>query len=107
MRYGGYTIKYTFTPNRYRGDVEPNDTYDKAIEIKDGETKTGHLGYLYNTSYTDDDDWYKVDVQAGFARFEIHEDLNTSLDIRYIDFHNISSLSSFIPYSFINMTTAR
>ena len=85
--YGGYTIKYTFTPNRYRGDVEPNDTYDKAIEIKDGETKTGHLGYLYNTSYTDDDDWYKVDVQAGFVRFEIHEDLNTSLDVRYIELY--------------------
>ena len=79
--YGGYTMKYTFTPNPYRGDAEPNDTYDKAIEIKDGETKTGHLGYHYNGSYTDDDDWYKVDVQSGFVKFEIHEDLNTSLDL--------------------------
>lgn len=89
--YGGYTIKYTFTPNRYRGDVEPNDTYDKAIEIKDGETKTGHLGYLYNKSYTDNDDWYKVDVQSGFVKFEIHEDLTTSLDIRYIELHKVDN----------------
>lgn len=85
--FGGYTMKYTFTPNSYRGDAEPNDTHDKAIEIKDGETKTGHLGYLYNTSYTDDDDWYKVDVQAGFVKFEIHEDLKTSLDIRYVELY--------------------
>jgi len=89
--YGGYTMKYTFTPNRYRGDAEPNDTYDKAIEIKDGETKTGHLGYLYNRSYTDNEDWYKVDVQSGIVTFEIHEDLNTSLDIRYIELHKIDN----------------
>ena len=89
--YGGYTMKYTFTPNPYRGDAEPNDTYDKAIEIKDGETKTGHLGYHYNGSYTDNDDWYKVDVQSGFVKFEIHEDLNTSLDIRYIELHKLDN----------------
>lgn len=89
--YGGYTIKYTFTPNRYRGDAEPNDTYDKAIEIKDGETKTGHLGYLYNRSYTDNDDWYKVNVQSGFVKFEIHEDLTTSLDVRYIELHKVDN----------------
>lgn len=89
--FGGYTMKYTFTPNRYRGDVEPNDTYEKAIEIKDGETKTGHLGYHYNGSYTDNDDWYKVDVQSGFVTFEIHEDLTTSLDIRYIELHKIDN----------------
>ena len=101
--YGGYTMKYTFTPNPYRGDAEPNDTYDKAIEIKDGETKTGHLGYHYNGSYTDNDDWYKVDVQSGFVKFEIHEDLNTSLDIRYIElFKNNNGSPRSVDYVYVH-----
>lgn len=101
--FGGYTMKYTFTPNSYRGDAEPNDTHDKAIEIKDGETKTGHLGYLYNTSYTDNDDWYKVDVQAGFVKFEIHEDLTTSLNISYIElFKNDNGNLKSIDYVYVH-----
>ena len=87
--YGGYRMKYTFTPNRYRGDAEPNDDMEHAIEIKDGETVTGHLGYLYNSSYTDNDDWYKINIAGvGIASFYIEPDTTTSLDIRYIELYD-------------------
>lgn len=83
--YGGYTMKYTFTPDRYRGDAEPNNDYEHAIEIKNGETITGHLGYLYNKGSVDDDDWYKMKITGGLAVFQIQADTTTRLDVRYIE----------------------
>ena len=66
--YGGYTLKYTHEP--YNCDPEPNDDYEHAIEIKDGETIRGHFGSMLgqpNTSgnYREGEDWYKVTVTDG------------------------------------------
>ncbi len=66
--YGGYTLKYTHKP--YNCDPEPNNDYEHAIEIKDGETIRGHFGSMLgqpNTSgnYRDGEDWYKVTVTDG------------------------------------------
>ncbi len=65
--YGGYTLKYTLTP--YRCDAEPNNDYEHANEIKDGETVTGHIGSrISGDNYgvgLDGEDWYKVTVSDG------------------------------------------
>ena len=60
--HGGYTLKYVFTKNPYIGDEEPNDTYEQAQTLVKGERVMAHLGYTDATNYTDNDDWYKFDV---------------------------------------------
>ena len=74
---GSFTLAYSFTKVGVANDPEPNDTFNEAVEIKNGQTLTGHLGYLYsynsNLSINDRDtqDWYKFTVtddgQAAFT----------------------------------------
>ena len=90
--YGGYTLKYTFTPNGYQNDEEPNNNMDHAVEIEDGQSLMGHLGYEYNNN-TDVEDWYKVNVAGGgIVTFTIEPDTAT-LDIRYIELFTSSRSS--------------
>ena len=60
---GGYTLQYIFEQNPYATDVEPNDTYDKAISLAKGNTVAGHLGYFYCDD-TDKKDWYKINLAS-------------------------------------------
>ena len=84
--YGGYTLKYTFSENRFKNDIEPNNTYKEAVSIKADETITGHLGYSYNNAFVDTEDWYKVNFsEKGVARFKIKPDTTFSISIRYIE----------------------
>ena len=60
--HGGYTLKYTFTPCSYANDEEPNDEVASGQTLENGQTVQGHLGYTDAQGYTDDYDWYKIDV---------------------------------------------
>jgi len=60
---GGYTLQYIFEQNPYATDVEPNDTYDKALSLAKGNTVAGHLGYYYWDD-TDNQDWYKINLAS-------------------------------------------
>ena len=62
--YGGYTFKCDFEENSYANDVEPNDEYAKAQSIESGRDVQGHLGYCYDNSYIDHEDWFKIDVPS-------------------------------------------
>lgn len=60
---GGYSFKCNFSPlsASYADDTEPNSTWQKAQELKRGNTITGHLGYQYYND-CDDVDWFKIEV---------------------------------------------
>jgi len=60
--HGGYTLKYDFTANTYDNDSEPNDELGQGSEIAIGQTVQGHLGYLDDQNYTDNNDCYKIVV---------------------------------------------
>ena len=59
---GGYrlTCNFSYQKALYPNDNEPNDTYDKASELKSG-TNTGHLGYNYWDN-RDTKDFHKIVV---------------------------------------------
>lgn len=77
---GSYQLHYEFTPNPTPGDMEPNNDFDHAIEIKNGETLTGHLGYSYYPYNYDTEDWYKITVtEPGPVFFECIRDTTTTL----------------------------
>lgn len=78
---GGYTLKYEFEAYRMV-DEEPNDDSINAIEIKDGETKEGFLGIIYDDGTTDADDWYMTTVAEGSQlTFSYVPDGRESLDV--------------------------
>ncbi len=61
--FGSYTLSNTFTPTLLPlgNDAENNDTYENAILLSVGESKTGHIGYT-NLDGTDNYDWYVFTV---------------------------------------------
>ena len=87
---GSYTFSYTFTPENYANDTEPNNEWKQAsTTLVSGETIQGHLGYNYWDS-TDKDDWYKIVVPAdGDVTFDVKTD--ETLVIRYVELHAKSS----------------
>ncbi len=86
---GGYTMTYTFTPNSYANDPEPNDEWKQASLLVSGKTVEGHLGYNYWNN-VDNDDWYKIEVPAeGDVTFDIKSDAN--LIVRYVELFAKSS----------------
>lgn len=77
---GSYQLHYEFTANPTPGDLEPNNDIDHAIEIKNGETLTGHLGYSYSPYNYDTEDWYKITVtEPGPLFFECIPDTTSTL----------------------------
>ena len=60
LGYGGYKLKYVFTPDVYGPDSNDNDSWDKATVIEAGSLQQGRLGYSYRN--TDGVDWYKFEV---------------------------------------------
>lgn len=60
--FGTYQISYRFLPADRPNDPEPNNTFHQAIELKNGDVVTGHLGFSYDTDVQDKADWYKIRV---------------------------------------------
>ena len=60
--YGGYKLKYEFTPNRHGADMADNDSWNKATVIEMGAIQHGRLGYSNQT--TDNVDWYSFTVPS-------------------------------------------
>ena len=83
--HGGYTLKYEFTPNPYIGDEEPNDSYEQAQALVKGERVMAHLGYTDDTGTTDNDDWYKFDVDIiGTPNLTIVPNQTYELDVYWM-----------------------
>ena len=83
--HGGYTLTYTFTPNSYANDAEPNDEGGQGTEIAIGQTVQGHLGYLEGDNYRDTHDWYKIQVpQEGRVDLVYACDQTYELDLNFI-----------------------
>ena len=88
--HGGYTLKYMFTPNPYIGDEEPNDSYEQAQALIKGERVMAHLGYTDDTGTTDNDDWYKFDVDIiGTPNLTIVPNQTYGLDINWIRVYSL------------------
>lgn len=73
--HGGYKIISTYVQTSIEGvttnDIENNDTYEKsqnlgAFSLSGNTVNYGHLGY-YSNKYTDEVDWWNVDVQTDGA----------------------------------------
>ena len=63
--YGGYELAYTFEPQVYKNDPEPNNNWDEGRDnnyLARGQEKQGHLGYGYQQSAEDSYDWYRIKV---------------------------------------------
>ena len=82
--YGGYKIQCAFTKNSYTNDNEGNDTWDKAVSKDINSEWFGHLGYRYDSSDTDNDDWFKVTTtEDGELSFTIPAE--ETLSVNYIE----------------------
>ena len=88
--HGGYTLKYVFTPNPYIGDAEPNNDYENAQPLVKGEKVMAHLGYTDDTGFTDNDDWYKFDIDIiGTPSLTILPNQTYELDINWIRVYSL------------------
>jgi hypothetical protein len=54
---GNCTFINYFTPASGANDLEPNDTYDKALMLTPGQNQPGHAGYFFAGTY-DQSDWW-------------------------------------------------
>ena len=77
---GGYTFRCDLEEKGYANDDEPNDEYAAAQHIQPGRAVQGHLGYLYNNSYTDNYDWYRIDV-ASDCDMTVWSDFESTLQL--------------------------
>lgn len=70
--HGGYILKYVFTPNQYRPDIEPNNEYTEVKQTL-GVDKylTGHLGYLDDQDVRDANDWFLLDTNSSTASLTV------------------------------------
>ncbi len=59
--YGGYTMRYDFTPCAIANDKAGNDSLVVATPVEAGTTIEARLGYDYSNS-NDAADWFKLDV---------------------------------------------
>ena len=85
--HGGYKLSYTFQPNSYRNDPEPNDAIEQATPISKDERKTGHLGFLNDKNERDDHDWYRLETKNVSIMLvtTFEKDTTSNLSINYID----------------------
>ena len=85
LGHGGYTLKYVFTPCPLGNDPEPNDIYYQGDILDSGKTVEGRLGYTDATNYTDDDDWYRIEVpEEGTVTLTINPSQENGLNIDWI-----------------------
>ncbi|MEJ5351543.1 MAG: T9SS type A sorting domain-containing protein [Melioribacteraceae bacterium] len=87
-KHGGYKIISTYIQTSIEGvttnDIEENDSYDKAqnlgvFPLSGNSFNYGHLGY-YSNKYTDEVDWWSVDVKLDGA-LNVKTLSNETLDI--------------------------
>jgi len=74
--YGAYKLTYNFIQNEKPEDVEPNNDFKASVLLESGKKVTGHLGYKYSNTETNDNlDWYKIVVPAnGSVKFSFLTD---------------------------------
>ena len=88
--HGGYTLNYQFTPNPYIGDEEPNNDYENAQQLIKGEKVMAHIGYTDDKGVTDNDDWYKFDVDIiGIPSLTIVPNQTYDLNIHWIQVYSL------------------
>ena len=96
--HGGYTLKYIFTPNNYANDSEPNDEAGQGDILENGKTVQGHLGYCDATNYTDNNDWYKIEVpKDGRVQLIFDCDQTYELKLYALYFHRYKAEDSTFP----------
>ena len=84
--FGGYKLKYVFTPNRYANDAEPNDENGQGTEIINGQTVQGHIGYLDAKDYRDNYDSYKINVpQDGRVQLIVNCEKTYELQMKWLE----------------------
>ncbi len=67
---GGYKLNYTFTPCQLANDMEPNQDYQSAAWLPSGRTMQGRMGHRNSENVTDNEDWYRFNVnKAGNVEF--------------------------------------
>ena len=80
---GGYTLDYRFKQDEYATDVEPNNTWNSAQTLVDGEPTSAHLGYYMLEADRDVDDWYAIYVPQK-STVELAIKLSQTVDILYM-----------------------
>ena len=82
-RGGNFVVSYVLNVAEYVNDPEPNDTWERAYQIRSGSLQHGHLGYKRG-NYQDTKDWYKIEVpDEGTITFTTH----TSTKLRLGSLH--------------------
>jgi len=61
IHYGGYTIENKFIPQNIKGDKEPNDNINNAVDVSIPSVISGTLGY-YGNEKQDRDDFFKFHI---------------------------------------------
>ncbi len=99
-----YTLSNTLTPAQFSDDPENNGVYTTASTLSLNGAATGHIGYSYNTSTTDTDDWWKVvTTQDGTFNVTI---TGTGATNGYLDLYDASGVNYFT-YVYITGTTPK
>lgn len=60
--YGDYSVVFYYDSCLIANDAEPNNTWLQAIDVREGDTMSGHLGYYDINEVNDNQDWYRLDV---------------------------------------------
>ena len=70
--HGGYILKYVFTPNTYRPDIEPNNELAEVKQVLGiDHYLTGHLGYLNDQDERDTNDWFQLETNGSTASLTV------------------------------------
>ena len=100
---GGYQLTYTFTPNAYKNNKEP-DGWDPRTESQEkpgalplNNPVQGHLGYGYKGSGEDDKDWWTIEVtRDGTATIAISHDASLRIsDVRIYHYQQVDDFSNY------------
>jgi len=89
--HGGYILKYIFTPNTYRPDVEPNN---ELAEVKQelGLNKylTGHMGYLDDQDFRDKSDWFKLSTNSSTTSLTVTVEAEPASNLEFYRVYIVS-----------------
>lgn len=101
--WGGYELNYTFEPQKYINDKEPNNSWEEGRDnnyLARGQEKQGHLGYGYGSKNEDNEDWYRITVpRDGKAILKYTPtNVNSALrvnDIRIYHFNSVTDKTNY------------
>ena len=86
--FGGYRLKYIFTPYNFPTDTEPNNEQAEATDLLENNASiSGHLGYLDANDKRDNEDWIKLDTQNATTMMNItvSPDTTSTLKLKWVD----------------------